>query len=262
VEAVRDGDRNDAQRPERQEDADAKVAPVHVTQTKASPRAVVALFLLLSSPSAHAQSVTCGADADRIADALAGIRRSVDPCGESGQVLEVLEQFARCSAGRYQICTSTGIERNVFDRPTAASDELQRSTITWNPELRSELERGCDGDTAKPLQRDPAASLLHELVHAVQDCAGLNPGEHELEAVRIENIYRRAAGLCQRRGYGEEPLPPPMVRACTVGRCPCSVSVPVEPSIASPEPPPLAHASSAATQPERYAPERNGDRPE
>jgi hypothetical protein len=43
--------------------------------------------------------------------------------------------------------------------------------------------------------RDPTASLVHELAHAAQDCSGLNPGEHELEAVRIENIYRRASGL-------------------------------------------------------------------
>ena len=62
--------------------------------------------------------------------------------------------------------------------------------------------------------RDPTASLLHEIVHAVHDCEGLDPGAHELDAVRIENIYRRAAGLCQRTGYGDVPLPAAMVRVC------------------------------------------------
>ena len=69
--------------------------------------------------------------------------------------------------------------------------------------------------------RDPIASLLHELVHAVQDCEGLNPGEHELEAVRVENIYRRAAGLCQRTGYGAMALPSDQIRICTEAICSC-----------------------------------------
>src|SRR5262249_55048590 len=64
-------------------------------------------------------------------------------------------------------------------------------------------------------------SLLHELAHAAQDCAGLNPGDHELEAVYIENIYRRAAGLCQRTSYGDEPLPATMVKLCGPGECGC-----------------------------------------
>jgi hypothetical protein len=49
--------------------------------------------------------------------------------------------------------------------------------------------------------------------------------------VRIENIYRRAAGLCQRHGYGEAVLPASMVRLCTAGECPCSI-----PSSPSPQP--------------------------
>jgi hypothetical protein len=94
-------------------------------------------------------------------------------------------------------------------------------TVTWNPELRSELEGACDGDATRLVTRDPIASLLHELVHAVQDCEGLNPGEHELEAVRIENIYRRAAGLCQRTGYGAISLPADEIRICTSAMCSC-----------------------------------------
>jgi hypothetical protein len=100
----------------------------------------------------------------------------------------------------------------VFDRPVDHHGRPLRRTIGWNPALRSELEPGRDGDPGEPLRRDPTASLLHELVHAAHDCQGLNPGEHEFEAVRIENIYRRAAGLCQRPGYGDEPLPASAVR--------------------------------------------------
>src|SRR5262249_42721705 len=60
------------------------------------------------------------------------------------------------------------------------------------------------------------------IVHAVDDCRGLNPGEHELDAVRIENIYRRAAGLCQRSRYGDELLPDDAIRPCAAGGCACA----------------------------------------
>ncbi len=69
--------------------------------------------------------------------------------------------------------------------------------------------------------RDPTASLLHEVVHAVQDCEGLEPSEHEFEAVRVENIYRRDRHLCQRTRYGEQILPAAMLVACEPGRCSC-----------------------------------------
>ena len=94
-------------------------------------------------------------------------------------------------------------------------------TVTWNPELRTELEGSCYGDPTRAVTRDPTASLLHELVHAVQDCEGLNPGDNELDAVRIENIYRRAAGLCQRTGYGTIALPADEIRLCTSTMCSC-----------------------------------------
>ena len=35
---------------------------------------------------------------------------------------------------------------------------------------------------------------------------GDNPGEDEIEAVRIKNNYRRAAGLCQRGRYTKTTL--------------------------------------------------------
>jgi hypothetical protein len=167
------------------------------------------------SSSAFAQLAVCDQppDGPAVAAALRAIRSSVDPCGESPELAAMLATLERCAPGHYRICTDRTTHRNVFDRPIGSDPR----TITWNPELRSVLEPACDDD--------PAGHVVHELAHAAQDCEGLNPGEHELEAVRLENVYRRAAGLCQRRGYGDEPLPADMVRTCTPGRCSCSPPV-------------------------------------
>jgi hypothetical protein len=209
-----------------------------------------AVLALLWSGIAGAQLAQCRTDDQRIAAALARIQRAIDPCGESAQLREVVDRLDRCG---YQICTSTDADRNFFDRPLQVSGEDSRGTITWNPELRSALEDACDGDRTRALRRDPTASLLHELVHAGQECAGLNPGEHELEAVRIENIYRRAAGLCQRTGYGDTRLPPEMVKTCR----------PEDPPAAAPSAAPSLIADGGRTAAvEADARRRSGDRPE
>lgn len=185
------------------------------------------LALGLLSTSAGSQLLPCSraADNQRVASALERIERSVDPCGESAQVLAVLRTVKACPKAAYQICTNAEIDRNLFERPFDNGSAVPR-TITWNPGLRSELEPAADGDTTKAVQRDPTASLLHELVHAAYDCRGANAGEHEIDAVRIENIYRRAVGLRQRSGYGEERLPPQLTRECTPGRCLCAAPAP------------------------------------
>jgi hypothetical protein len=186
----------------------------------------ICLAAALGVPRVQATLVPCDRQPEmsQVVDALVQIRRSVDPCGESAQVIAVLDTVERCAKRSYRICTNPQTARNVFDRPMSGRGETPPRTITWNPALRSELERGCGGDGEKPVLRDPTASLLHELVHAAQDCQGLNPGEHEIEAVRIENIYRRAAGLCQRAGYGEDPLPVQVMKDCVPGHCSCSAS--------------------------------------
>jgi hypothetical protein len=173
---------------------------------------VAVLVLLVGAVGAHAKLVPCrrAGDAGQIADALGRIRRSVDPCGESAQIRALLHELERCTRARYEICTDTTATRNLFDR--AGKDGL--GTITWNPELRSELEPGCGDDPAGHVMRDPVASLLHEIVHAAHDCEGLDPAEHELDAVRVENIYRRAAGLCPRSGYGDDRLPTEVMNGC------------------------------------------------
>lgn len=180
------------------------------------------VFISAWTSPATARLVSCADDGGAIAAALAELRHSVDPCGESADIQAVLDKIERCTGSVYNVCTDPTATRNVFDRPMSHFGLAAARTITWNPKLQTEVELECAGDSTQPLSRDPTASLLHELVHAAQDCDGLNPGEHELEAVRIENIYRRAAGLCQRIGYGAEPLPAAMVVSCATRPCSCS----------------------------------------
>jgi hypothetical protein len=185
-------------------------------------RALTALILLQASAAVlHAELVPCRepSDARPVAEALARLRAATDPCGESAELTAVLDTLARCPTARYEICVTAGADRNLFDRPNTR-DGVR--TIRWNPELSSELEARCD-DGAPAVRREPTASLLHEVAHAADDCAGRDPGQHELDAVRIENIYRRAAGLAQRAGYGAEPLPPSMRRSCEPASCTCGL---------------------------------------
>ena len=206
----------------------------------------VAVAILLAAVGAQAGLVPCRQPADtrQVTDALDRLRRSVDPCGESPQVLAVIERLERCTRARYEICTDQITSRNLLE----PHDADEPGTIIWNPELRSELERGCDGDSARPVVRDPVASLLHEMVHAVDDCEGRDASAHELEAVRIENIYRRAAGLCQRAAYGDTPLPAEVVKSCSPEHCECSVPVAARAS-AGQQTPTLTHRQAAGTAP-------------
>ena len=184
--------------------------------------AAVSVVMLLAPLAARSELVPCRrpADAVRIAAALERIRRSVDPCGQSAEIVALLDRLGRCARARYEICTDTEATRNVFEHADRVEEP---GRIVWNPELRSELERGCDGDPVRPVLRDPTASLLHEIAHAVHDCDGVDAGAFEAEAVRIENVYRRAEGLCQRTRYGDEMLP---VASCDAGTCRCPGLVP------------------------------------
>jgi hypothetical protein len=212
--------------------------------------ALIAGTLLASRTVARGAHCEDAADQSTVAAAIAEIERSVDPCGESSEVREVLEQFRRCAHRGYRVCMDSRSERNFIERAAKPTDGAA-STITWNPALRSELEWGCDGDPARAVRRDPFASLLHELVHAVQDCAGLEPAEHEFEAVRIENIYRRAGKLCQRTRYGDRPLPATMRIPCEPAACGCQPIDRTLTSLPVPAPPALMPRESSAgdTQP-------------
>ncbi len=180
------------------------------------------LALLVRPFPAQGRTDTCNPmDRAAIAESLTMIARSTDPCGDSAEVRAVLRKVKQ-SPVLYRICTDVDADRNSFDRSSDKNGNVSR-TITWNPELRNELELGCDGDAHKPVLRDPRASLLHELAHAAQDADGLDATQHEMDAVRIENIYRRAAGICQRAHYGNDALPVSMTKVCNPGECLCSL---------------------------------------
>ena len=226
------------------EDPNDLVGRPAVTRVGSARRSALTLAILLAAAGAHAALVPCRQPADtaQVNDALDRIRRSVDPCGESPQVLAVIERLEHCARARYEICTDGLTSRNLLE----PHDADEPGTIIWNPQLRSELERGCDGDPARPVVRDPVASLLHEMVHAVDDCEGRDANAHELEAVRIENIYRRAAGLCQRTTYGDIPLATAMVKRCFPGHCECGSAAPAS---AGRQTPPTTARQQAAGPP-------------
>ncbi len=181
---------------------------------------MAALALAAVTPAARARLVPCGsADRPAVVAAIARIEASVDPCGRSPEIAAILDTVRRC-ATRYRICAASGLSRNELDLPVDDDGRPLPRTISWNPALRTALEPASAG-----VLRDPTASLVHELAHAADDCRGLDPGGREMEAVSIENAYRRAAGLRQRVAYGEAPLPPHLVLACAPGRCPCSAPV-------------------------------------
>jgi hypothetical protein len=190
------------------------------SQARARTAAWLVSFMLVAPGLAPAQLCTTVLSQPDVQAALADISGSVDPCGQSAEIEYVLEGVRRCAAKGYEICINRGSERNSIDR--AGDGDHEEVYITWNPNLRTELERGCAGDPKRPVLRDPHASLLHELTHLVQDCAGLDPNAYELEAVRVENIYRRARNLCQRTAYGAQPLPAQMLVTCEPGNCVCA----------------------------------------
>jgi hypothetical protein len=209
----------------------------------------------------NAQLVTCSEDRGAISAALAQLRNSVDPCGQSGEIIAVLDKVERCRGNVYKVCTDASATRNVFDRPTPLFGAPPMRAITWNPGLRTEVEYECGGNVHEPLLRDPTASLLHELVHAAQDCDGLNPGQHELEAVRIENTFRRAAGLCQRSGYGDERLPSSMVVNCPMRPCSCTTPAPSIVSLEAQVATTMARANDNDSPLPALSSETSGDRP-
>jgi hypothetical protein len=174
------------------------------------------LMLVMVAPWAEsADAASCDAPAEReVQAALAAIERSVDPCGASAELRRVVDAFRSCWGDTCRVCVDRSRERNTTER----GDPGEPITITWNPELRTELERGC-GDAATAVRRDPIASLAHELVHVAQAVSGSEFGE--TDAVRVENIYRRANGLCQRTRYGADPLPRAMLIECTPEHCAC-----------------------------------------
>jgi hypothetical protein len=179
----------------------------------------VAAGLAFASAASAAGSCEAASAAGDVGAALKQIEASIDPCGESIEITNVVRQFRICAPRGYRVCRDPESARNFIE---PGLHEGIPTTITWNPELRTELEGGCGTQAEQPVLRDPIASLLHEVTHAVQHCHGLDPTQHEFEAVRVENIYRRAQGLCQRTRYGDERLPVSMTVPCEPGNCHCA----------------------------------------
>jgi hypothetical protein len=207
----------------------------------------IAAFFVVVLLQAHVVAAqSCGEIATNhdVTAALREIEATIDPCGESPEVVSLLARFRQCVGPSYRICVDQQSDRNFIER---GGDGELPTTITWNPTLTTTLEPECAGDPRRPVQRDPIASLLHEVVHAVQHCSGLDPADHELDAVRVENIYRRARGLCQRTRYGDVALSRALMVACDPGHCTCRGAAP--PSQGDPRW--LADLWSPATAPTR-----------
>ena len=77
--------------------------------------------------------------------------------------------------------------------------------IHWDPRRTERLrDKTC---------KDSRITLLHELVHArdsingTLDRSGSHIRKSELDAIRIENLYREKLGICPRTVYGKRSLP-------------------------------------------------------
>src|SRR6185503_19512604 len=78
------------------------------------------VLLALSAVTTGAELLPCrqgGTDPLQVVRALDRIRRSIDPCGESAELVAALERVERCATARYEICTTAEARRNLFERP-------------------------------------------------------------------------------------------------------------------------------------------------
>ena len=200
------------------------------TVARAVAGALLAFLLAGAKPAAAAECVRrIGRRSDRGTQGDRAQRRS------SGASPE-LQRVARRSALLERVvpvCLDRRAERNTTER----GENGLPITITWNPELRTELEQGCGGDAAA-VRRDPIARDAR--ARARRPGRPPEADVTESEAVRIENIYRRANGLCQRTRYGDDPLPAALLVDCSrravLPARPRRRSRPVTPPRAAPAP--------------------------
>ena len=151
---------------------------------------------------------------------LACFERFKSAGGDTADILNQLNQPAPAShrvtieptAGG--VNTTTPADNGANLQPGGGPGPGSDSTINWNP---TNVNPFSDGTP-----RDPCASLLHEMKHALDmDRGQLNnnlfaplpqPGSGiqtcEVDACQEENKYRKKAGLPQRRQYGGRDLPP------------------------------------------------------
>lgn len=160
---------------------------------------------------------------------------SNDPTGFFAQVQACLDRIERhpAKAGKIQELVGSGREHFVrrtrrSRSSTAATDDAgatngsgSGSLVSWNPTGTGAYSDG--------VAADPCAALFHELVHAADYDAGTADGTKldtdgndatgkvryaELVATQLENWFRKAEGLPQRKEYGGNPLPEGIVFDC------------------------------------------------
>ena len=162
-----------------------------------------------------------GARADIIIDGDDAFQMAVNNCiemingvgGESAEVLKCLEM----SDKDHKIKQNKGSNNTTYDntndansKPAGGSGKGSGSTVNWDPNLKGKFSDG--------VERDPCASLFHELVHSKDGDQGMRdprtdvPGNNgikanEVKATGAENKYRKAKGLPIRKKYGDKDLP-------------------------------------------------------
>jgi len=138
--------------------------------------------------------------------------------GVGGRPAEILDGL-QISGNEHVIQENEGTGSTTYTNPAAATAPAfggtgagSGSTIDWDPDFPFVYADG--------VERDFCAALFHEMAHAIDGDRGTRPtGVDPASGVRrseigpngattLENEYRDAKGLEQRRLYGGNPLPP------------------------------------------------------
>jgi len=167
------------------------------------------LFLALAVP-ASATVVVEGSDAFK-AKVKACLDHIRSDGAEAKKILEDLEKSDRetkIQAGNKSNSTTSASDEDGKSKDAGGTGKGTNSTVTWDPEYKDKYADGTP--------RDPCASLLHELRHALDGVTGTrdprpDPGSkipmNEVKACTEENRYRKDRGLPQRTQYGDKKLP-------------------------------------------------------
>ena len=181
----------------------------HLTELRVAS-VLCALSFLANIPLLSAKiTITGGEDFQKAVNAcLDKIRADGD---DAKSILQALEDSAR----DHQIKPGNGVNGTVADdskdsrsKDDGGTGKGTTSTTEWDPTLTKPYADG--------VARDPCATLLHELRHALDADEGSmdyrrDPDtkiqNQELKASTAENRYRKNQGLPQRTMYGKTKLP-------------------------------------------------------
>ncbi|MCB1034914.1 MAG: hypothetical protein KDD47_13890 [Acidobacteria bacterium] len=165
---------------------------------------LLVLFLSLAlAPAATAHIVIQG-DAGYVAKVEECLEKIAQSGGKAGANLTQLTNSNNVHTIKQNSGTSSCSPSNGTN---ATNGTGTGSTTKWDPDLVTPVGG---------VQRDPCASLAHELDHAKHNDSGDNDftstGHNgiptaEIEACSTENEYRKANGLPERTTYGGKRLP-------------------------------------------------------